>query len=200
MDTAPEPNSNSESEKRAVPEVELKDPDSVELVVSDRNSDISCDDDNQNDPLIGKVIARKYELRSVLGSGGMSTVYKAYNLALDATVAVKILHRHLWSKKNAKDRFRVEAKALNELSHENLVSFKDYGVTDDGEPYMVMEFLEGEALDYHISNSGPIALTEVISLFAQLARGLAAAHEVGIVHRDIKPSNISPQDYLKESH
>jgi serine/threonine protein kinase len=142
------------------------------------------------DPLIGTVFAEKYEVQSVLGRGGMSIVYKARHKYMNRVVALKLLLEHLADDPTAFQRFQKEAQAASSLSHQNIVSVHDFGVSTGGQAYFVMDCLEGEPLDDVINATGGVPLDRAVSIFRQACEGLAHAHKKGVVHRDLKPSNI----------
>ncbi|MCA0312814.1 MAG: serine/threonine protein kinase [Candidatus Melainabacteria bacterium] len=138
----------------------------------------------------GAVFAEKYEVIEALGSGGMSTVYKAKHKFLEKPVAIKLLNAHLASDGKAVQRFQLEAKAAYDLKHPNLISIYDFGISPDGQAYIVMDYLEGESLSDRIERHGKLPLMEALPIFADIASGLAYAHEHNVLHRDIKPSNV----------
>ncbi|HQR38891.1 MAG TPA: protein kinase, partial [Blastocatellia bacterium] len=129
-----------------------------------------------------------YEILSVLGAGGMGEVYRARDERLGRDVAIKILPPSCAGSEDRLARFEQEAKAAGILSHPNIVAVFDIG-THDGSPYVVSELLEGETLREKL-RSGPLSPRKAIDLGLQMAKGLAAAHEKGIIHRDIKPENL----------
>jgi serine/threonine protein kinase len=140
--------------------------------------------------LIGKTIGGKYNVRAVLGEGGMGTVFEALNLAIGRQVAIKVLHANQLRKKDAVRRFHQEARAAGAIGHPNICEVYDLGTLDDGCPYLVMEKLVGETLADRIAREGGLPTDEVIDILIQVLSGLVAAHEKGIVHRDIKPENV----------
>jgi len=140
--------------------------------------------------LIGKTIGGKYLVRSVLGEGGMGSVFEAENVPLGRSVAVKVLHPAQARKKTAVKRFHQEARAAGAIGHPNICEVYDLGTLDDGSPYLVMERLLGETLADRIASEGGLPFEDVIDVLTQVLSGLVAAHEKGIVHRDIKPENI----------
>ncbi|MDQ5937747.1 MAG: Non-specific serine/threonine protein kinase [Cyanobacteriota bacterium erpe_2018_sw_21hr_WHONDRS-SW48-000092_B_bin.40] len=144
----------------------------------------------KNDPWIGKTFADRYIIESVLGLGGMSVVYKAKHKLMDRTVAIKMMHNVLKQDVTALERFKLEAQAASSLSHQNVITVYDFGVTPDGEPFFVMDCLEGESLKDLIERKGRIAYDRALSIFKQICEGLEAAHKRGIVHRDLKPANV----------
>jgi serine/threonine-protein kinase len=156
----------------------------------------NCPDDGailrgpHNDPLIGKVFAEKYEVESVLGLGGMSIVYKAKHRLMNRTVAIKMLHSNLKDDIISLERFKLEAQAASSLSHQNIITVYDFGVTPDGEPYFVMDCLEGESLRELIDRKGKLPYQRALPIFKQICDALDAAHKTKIVHRDLKPANV----------
>lgn len=157
-------------------------PESPELV-TDENEDAE-------ESLVGKTFAERYEVLAFLGKGGMSTVYKVRHTELDVVMALKVLHKHLWTDPLSVERFRMEAKTIGRLSSSYLVTFRDFGVTSYGQPYLVMDYLDGLSLGQKIKDDGHIELNECLNVFEKLCRGLEEAHKHGITHRDIKPDNV----------
>jgi serine/threonine protein kinase len=139
--------------------------------------------------LPGQMIGGKYKVLSVLGSGGIGTVYKVEQIFLGQQFALKTLNSS-----NATDqmirRFQLEARTASLLNHPNLVKVHDFGILDTQEPYLVMDFVDGITLSAFLKSNGLMSLEQLVACFAQVCLGLAYAHENGIVHRDIKPSNI----------
>jgi len=140
--------------------------------------------------LISRTIGSKYVVRSVLGEGGMGTVFEAEHLTIGRSVAVKVLHPNQARKKDAVRRFHQEARAAGAIGHPNICEVYDLGTLDDGSPYLVMEKLVGETLADRIAAEGGLPFEDVIDTLVQVLSGLVAAHEKGIVHRDIKPENV----------
>ena len=138
--------------------------------------------------MIGKTLSH-YRILEHLGGGGMGVVYKAQDLRLDRPVALKFLPHELTADPEARHRFAHEAKAVSALQHNAICTIHDIDETDDGQMFIVMDFYEGETLKKKIER-GPMPLEEVLLIGSQIADGLAAAHEAGMVHRDIKPANI----------
>jgi serine/threonine-protein kinase len=130
----------------------------------------------------------EYEVRTLLGSGGMGEVYRARDTRLDRDVAIKVLPAYLSSDRDRLRRFEQEAQATAAVNHPNILSVFQFG-SYQGAPYLVTELLEGETLR-ELIRRGPIAQRKVIDLAIQIAQGLAAAHGKGIVHRDLKPENL----------
>ncbi|MBX3183516.1 MAG: protein kinase [Polyangiaceae bacterium] len=145
---------------------------------------------DRSDPLLGRCIADKYTLTGVLGEGAMGVVYRGVHETLGTPIAVKVMRRNVAGDDVYRRRFAREARAASLLAHPNAVRVLDYG-DDDGLPYIVMEFVEGQDLDAWIHSQGslpPIAL--VGELGDQILSALSAAHARGIVHRDLKPENV----------
>ncbi|MGA8218715.1 MAG: protein kinase [Solirubrobacterales bacterium] len=135
------------------------------------------------------VLSGRYRLESKLGSGGMSTVYLALDEVLDRPVAVKLLHREISEEADQLERFRREARAAARLSHPNLVGVIDAG-EDDGRPYIVFEYIEGQTLKRCIQEKGGLPVDEAVAYAIEIGRGLTAAHARKLVHRDVKPQNV----------
>ncbi|HEY5565189.1 MAG TPA: serine/threonine-protein kinase, partial [Rhodothermia bacterium] len=138
--------------------------------------------------MIGRTISH-YEILEQLGQGGMGIVYKARDTRLDRFVALKFLPPHLSADPTANARFIQEAKAASALDHANICTVYEIGQTDDGRLFISMPFYSGETLKYKLQH-GPLSTQHAVRVAAQVAHGLARAHEAGIVHRDIKPANI----------
>jgi serine/threonine protein kinase len=130
-----------------------------------------------------------YRVLDVLGAGGMGVVFRAEDPALQRAVALKAMLPSLASSGTAKQRFLREARAAAALKHDNVVTIFQVG-EDRGAPYLAMEFLEGEPLDARIKREGRLPIAEVLRIGREMAEGLQAAHEKGLIHRDIKPANV----------
>ncbi len=139
--------------------------------------------------MTGESLAGRYELQDVAGSGGMSSVYRARDTVLERTVAIKILHDHYSDDPEYVERFRREARALAQLNHPNIVTVIDRGEFE-GRQFIVFEHVEGENLKELIDREGQLPVDQALALVHQVARGLAFAHEHGVVHRDVKPHNV----------
>ena len=140
--------------------------------------------------LAGTILAGRYVLGPVLGTGGMGTVYRAEQTALGRTVAVKLLHPYLRDEASVA-RFYEEARVASRLNHPNTVAVIDFGVTETGCPYLVMEYLDGTDLGAVLSNCGAVLSTSrICHILRGVLGALAEAHDQGIVHRDLKPENI----------
>lgn len=135
-------------------------------------------------------IAERFETLSIIGRGGMGTVYKVRDKTLDQIFALKVLRPELAGDRESVQRFKQEIEAAHKLSHPNLVNVYDYGISKDGAPYFVMDFVNGESLAEIMSNEMNMNFRRIISLLAQVCDALKHAHENGVIHRDLKPSNI----------
>ncbi|MET0340624.1 MAG: serine/threonine-protein kinase [Polyangiales bacterium] len=144
----------------------------------------------ERDPLRGTVIGGKYRLIERVGQGGMGTVYRATQTGLNRPVAVKILKRELNLDPDTVARFQREADAMSRLAHPNTVRVYDFGQTDDGLLYLVMELLVGELITDRMLQKGPLDVLEAVRFTQQILRSLAEAHSHAIVHRDLKPDNV----------
>ena len=142
------------------------------------------------DPLLGHTLDGKYRLDSQLGIGGMGTVYRARHLLIDRPVAVKVLNPRFVEDEAARTRFQREARAAGRLQHTNAVTVTDFGQSQDGYVYIVMELLEGRTLRDILAKEAPLDAARSVSIMLQVAAAVAAAHEAGIIHRDLKPANI----------
>ena len=130
-----------------------------------------------------------YEISGVVGAGGMGVVLKAIDPSLDRVVALKVLAPHLANNETARRRFAREAKAAAAVLHPNVIPI--HSVSSDGSvPYLVMAYVRGGSLQRRLENEGPLPLLEILRIGSQIAEGLAAAHDQGLVHRDIKPENV----------
>jgi len=139
--------------------------------------------------MVGDVLADRYELEELVGSGGMSSVYRAHDRILDRRIALKILHQHFNDDDEYVQRFLREARTVAGLSHPNIVTVIDRG-DHDGQQFIVFELVEGETLKRLIEREGPLPVTRALELAIQVAHGLRSAHERGLVHRDVKPQNV----------
>ena len=141
------------------------------------------------EPAQGQIIAGKYRIESLIGHGGMGSVWRARHESLDMPVAIKFMGAHTAGDVEARQRFEREARALASLRTPNIVQVLDHGIDDDA-PYIVMELLEGEDLSARMAARRRLPLDEVSRILSQTARALRRAHEAGITHRDLKPSNV----------
>jgi serine/threonine protein kinase len=140
-------------------------------------------------PNIAKTIADKYRILGELGKGGMGTVYKAMDIRLKRSVALKFLPPELTRDEEAKERFVQEAQAASALDHPNICTIYEIDETDDNQMFISMACYEGESLKEKIDKKS-LKVDEIINIVNQIAEGLAKAHKQGIIHRDIKPANI----------
>jgi eukaryotic-like serine/threonine-protein kinase len=140
--------------------------------------------------LSGTVVAGKYRVERLLGQGGMGSVWAGRHVTLNQLVAIKFVHPKLVGSGEARRRFDNEAKAAARIKSRHAVAVQDVGVSEAGQPYIVMEYLEGESLERAIRRRGKLPFSEVVQIVAQSARALSAAHEAKVVHRDLKPDNI----------
>jgi serine/threonine-protein kinase len=143
------------------------------------------------DPFIGRdILNGQFQILQKIGSGGMGSVYKALQPAMNRMVAVKILHPKLANRKDLVSRFRREARAMSHLTHPNTVKVYLYGELEDGSLYIVMEFLEGKNLNQTVRQEGPMTIERGLPILIQACHALQEAHQNGIIHRDLKPENI----------
>ena len=141
-------------------------------------------------PILGAIINEKYEDLEEIGSGGFATVYKAHQPALNRIVVIKIYDAQLASTAEIKNRIRREAKAASAIKHRNVPAVFDHGFLDDGRPYLVFEYIEGQTLAAHIKEQTHLPTDEVISIFRNLCEALSAAHHADVIHRDVTPNNV----------
>ncbi|HEX6764764.1 MAG TPA: protein kinase, partial [Polyangiaceae bacterium] len=142
------------------------------------------------DKFVGKTLPGGHHILDLISVGGMGRVYRAQQSALGRTVAVKIIHPHLLSDENSALRFMTEARAASQLNHPNSVAVFDFGRTEDGQPYLVMEFLRGKDLARVSHEEGPLSFGRIVDVLRQVLAALGEAHDLGIVHRDLKPENV----------
>jgi eukaryotic-like serine/threonine-protein kinase len=139
--------------------------------------------------VIGTLIGHRFRLEEKIGSGGMSSVYRAFDPTLERWVAIKLMHRDISSDPDQLERFRREARAVAQLNHPHVVTVIDAG-EDEGAPYIVFEYVEGETLKDRIRRSGRLPVAEAVAYAIEIARALECAHEHRLVHRDVKPQNV----------
>jgi serine/threonine protein kinase len=143
---------------------------------------------------LGTLLDGRYRLDAQIGTGGMSTVYRAFDTTLERQVAIKLMHRDIATQSDQLERFRREARAVAQLNHQHVVGVIDAGESGEGNsqatPYIVFEYIQGETLKDRIRRHGRLPLPEAVAYAIEIARALGAAHEAGIVHRDVKPQNV----------
>lgn len=140
--------------------------------------------------LTGSIVENRFEVISRIGEGGMATVYKAQHRQVDLLVAIKILKMQSGFSDTDIERLKREARALNSLFHPNIVKVYSFGFLDSGEPYLVLDYLQGISLDDIVLSGELPPVDWSVEVFKQICRGLAAAHERDLIHRDLKPSNV----------
>src|ERR671914_540515 len=139
--------------------------------------------------VIGTLIGDRFRLEEKVGSGGMSSVYRAFDPTLERRVAIKLMHRDISHDPDQLERFRREARAVAQLNHPHVVTVIDAG-EDDGAPYIVFEFVEGETLKDRIRRNGRLPVAEAVAYAIEIGRALESAHSHRLVHRDVKPQNV----------
>ncbi|HHH28265.1 MAG TPA: serine/threonine protein kinase [Polyangiaceae bacterium] len=155
-----------------------------------------------HDPLIGKVVAGRYRLESRIGEGGMGLVYRARHVLIDRVIALKLIRPDLRAETHLRAWMLREAKAANRVDHAHIIDIHDIGETEDGELYLVMEYLVGTPLSAELAN-GPMPIARSVDIVEQMCAALARAHDLGVVHRDLKSDNIlltergGRKDYVK---
>src|SRR3954447_16760028 len=139
--------------------------------------------------VIGNLLRGRYRLEERIGSGGMSTGYRAFDETLERWVAIKVLHHTMEDDPVQLERFRREARTVARLSHPHVVTVIDAG-EDDGHPFIVFEYVDGDTLKGLITRVGPLPVVEAVAYAIEVGRGLMAAHSERLVHRDVKPQNV----------
>ncbi len=138
---------------------------------------------------VQQLIADRYELEDLVGTGGMASVYRAHDTLLERNVALKLLHEHHGQDAEYVDRFRREARAAAQLTHPGIVTVIDRGEAD-GRQFIVFEYVDGDTLKDIVERSGPLPARRVIELGLEIGRAIAFAHQQGVIHRDVKPQNV----------
>lgn len=154
---------------------------------------VSPRDDEQSaerDALLGTLLAGRYRIEALIGSGGMGAVYRAAHVHMRKAVAVKVLHKEMTAFPEVVARFEREAVAAGRIEHAHVVSASDFGKLEDGSFYLVLEFIEGQSLAKLVGKVGALSPLRALRITRQIAEALQAAHAVGIVHRDLKPDNV----------
>lgn len=146
--------------------------------------------DTEDSQLLGTILDNKYILQDTLGGGGSSLVFRASHRNLGNTVAVKILVADAYLQPDAKARFMREAAINGNLSHPHIIEVRDFGIAERGQPYLVMEYLDGKTLNDWLESRPTPPFQALLLVFKQICQALSHAHKAGIVHRDVKPSNI----------
>src|SRR5437763_6917078 len=136
--------------------------------------------------VIGNLLRGRYRPEEPIGSGGTSTVYRAFDETLERWVAIKVLHQTMEDDPIQLERFRREARTVARLSHPNVVTVIDAG-EGDGHPFIVLEYVDGETLKQLIRRAGPLPVTEAVAYAIEVGRALMAAHAQRLAHRDVKP-------------
>src|SRR2546423_524203 len=144
----------------------------------------------REDQLIGQVLAGKYRIDEKIDEGGMGCVYRATHVLMEKVIAVKVLHPALAADDKIVARFTREAKAASRISHPHAINVTDFGESETGIVYLVMEYLRGRTLKDIVRAGGPMPLSRVVELARQVSGALEAAHAEGVVHRDLKSDNI----------
>ena len=144
--------------------------------------------------MVGAVIAGKYRIESLIGSGGMANVYKAYDEQEGRTVAIKMLKAEHREDTEFLRRFEREAKAVITLSHPNIVQSYDVGVDEKGVSFIVLEYVHGQTLKEYIKSKTYLSPKETVNIASKVLDALGHAHEMGIIHRDVKPQNVIISD------
>ncbi len=146
--------------------------------------------DEKFDPLVGAALAGRYLIVRRIGEGGMGAVYEAKHTVIGKRVAVKVLLEKFHSNRDLVARLLQEARLASSIGHENIVDVTDFGTTDDGRSFVVMEFLDGEPLAQLVMREAPLPVERSLRIARQVASALGAAHAKGIYHRDVKPENV----------
>src|SRR5258706_584025 len=158
-----------------------------------------------NEPMLGKVVAGRYRLEARLGEGGMGVVYRARHVLIERVVALKLIRPDLRGETHLRAWMLREARAANRVDHAHIIDIHDIGETEDGELYLVMEYLVGTALATELAR-GPMPLARGVDILEQMCAALARAHDLGVVHRDLKSDNIlltvrgGRKDFVKILH
>ena len=142
------------------------------------------------DPLIGRVLDRRFRVLHMLAQGAMGSIYEGVQLPIKRPVAIKVIRDELTRDAKTAQRFLREAQLLTRIAHPNIVDVLDFGETPDGCLFLVMELLRGQTLDVALAQRGPFSIRQICELGLQLCDALVAAHAHGVIHRDLKPANI----------
>ncbi len=187
------------STTEVVQQIPAEEEHNTRLELPSENSDTEV----KTGPLTGEMFEGKYKMGPLLGEGGMGVVYRATHVMMRKEVAIKLLHPHLMRHSDIVERFRREAESLARLDHPNVIKVLDFGRSDEGIFYLVMDFVPGIALDKYLrqKKEGRLHWREASAIVVEILRGLQAAHNEGIIHRDLKPENIllQPDTLLDDS-
>ncbi len=145
---------------------------------------------DKQDPLIGAIVADRYQILDVLGQGGWGVVYHGVHTLMDREVAIKLLHARFLEDDTNRKRFQQEAQAVSRLSHPNIIGVHDFGMTPEGHHFLIMDLVKGTTLANILDQEGFLSVDRALPIFIQVCSGLAHAHDNGIIHRDLKPGNI----------
>ena len=140
--------------------------------------------------LVGRMLGDRYQIEALIGQGGMGWVFRGTHLVMQQPVALKVMRREQARDRVAVKRFCQEARACSLLRHYNTIKVHDFGVTDDGYPYIVMEYLDGRPLSRVLKDEGALGPVRAVHIATQICRSLVEAHDRGLIHRDLKPANI----------
>jgi eukaryotic-like serine/threonine-protein kinase len=152
-----------------------------------------------DDPLVGRSLANRYQIMARIGRGSIGAIFRAIDQTTERQVAVKVLKKHLVRDEELRARFDQEAQALKRMQHKNLIAVRDCGITTSGEePFIVMEYVDGETLASVLGDLTYIAAERLVPIMVQVCDALIHAHSQGILHRDIKPANIMLIDLPRE--
>ena len=143
-----------------------------------------------DDPLLGQLLDGRYRVHELLGAGGMGSVYRATHVLMDKTVALKVINAEVAHLPNVAKRFEREARSASRLADPHCISVTDFGRTEDGTLFLVMELLAGEELAARLAREGPLPPRQAIAVARQILKALGHAHAAGVVHRDLKPENV----------
>ncbi len=144
----------------------------------------------REDPYLDSEVLDRYRIFDIIGEGGFGRVYRAEHKNFPRHVAIKVLHWYLMHDEEKKRRFQNEARTASSIEHKNVVAVHDYGVMPNGEPFLAMDYLQGETLAQLLAKNGRLEWDVAADIVRQAADGLNAVHSAGFVHRDVKPSNI----------
>jgi eukaryotic-like serine/threonine-protein kinase len=147
------------------------------------------------EPRVGEIFADRYEILGILGDGGMGKVYKARHNLMKRVVAIKMLLPHLVQSGPALKRFQQEAQAASALKHPHIMTVHDFGISDRGMPFLVMDYLEGMSLSALLQELGAVPQDRAVNIFIQACSALSHAHKNNVIHRDLKPANLMLIDF-----